>query len=273
MQKPAERTSGRGSATGSCRRRSAMNIRITSPAANSPPRHQPARPDPHVQPAGDLTDDTGSRAPAGTSSDRSAARRARGSSCRYNGITNVRPRKRHRRQQAEHVALAEDAVVQEAEVEHRPLDACSSTHTISDRADRRRRSRSRDDGRRRPAAARAVAERVHDQRQRSAREHEAGEVEPCRRSAPGARAGTSSRTRSPTMPIGTLTRKIHRQLACVTSSPPRIGPSAGASIVGIMMNVLARARSAGGNARNSIATPTGVSIPPPTPWMTRNAIS
>jgi hypothetical protein len=40
-----------------------------------------------------------------------------------------------------------------------------------------------------------------------------------------------------------------------------------------MMIVLALALSEGGNARNSIATPTGVSMPPPTPWMTRKVIS
>ena len=43
--------------------------------------------------------------------------------------------------------------------------------------------------------------------------------------------------------------------------------------LGIMMIVDALARSAGGKARNSIARPTGVSIPPPTPCTTRKAIS
>ena len=32
-------------------------------------------------------------------------------------------------------------------------------------------------------------------------------------------------------------------------------------------------RSSGGNTRNSIAMPTGASMPPPTPWSTRNATS
>ena len=46
-----------------------------------------------------------------------------------------------------------------------------------------------------------------------------------------------------------------------------------ATTAGIMTIIAALARSAGGKARNSIAMPTGVSIPPPTPWSTRNRIS
>ena len=41
----------------------------------------------------------------------------------------------------------------------------------------------------------------------------------------------------------------------------------------MISTVDALARSMGGNARNSIAVPTGVSIPPPTPCNTRNATS
>jgi len=59
----------------------------------------------------------------------------------------------------------------------------------------------------------------------------------------------------------------------VTSQPPTIGPTAGASTVGTISTVDAFARSSGGNARNSIAVPTGVSMPPPTPCNTRNATS
>jgi hypothetical protein len=55
----------------------------------------------------------------------------------------------------------------------------------------------------------------------------------------------------------------------VTNQPPNTGPSAGASTVGRMSTVDAFARSIGGNARNSIAVPTGTSIPPPTPCKTR----
>ena len=57
------------------------------------------------------------------------------------------------------------------------------------------------------------------------------------------------------------------------SRPPRTGPSAGATSVGIITIVDARARSIGGKARNSMATPIGVSMPPPTPWTMRNATS
>ena len=59
----------------------------------------------------------------------------------------------------------------------------------------------------------------------------------------------------------------------MTSQPPTTGPSAGASTVGTMSTVDAFARSIGGNARNNIAVPTGTSIPPPTPWSNRNAMS
>ena len=52
-----------------------------------------------------------------------------------------------------------------------------------------------------------------------------------------------------------------------------IGPRAGARTVGMIRMVEARARSMGGNARNSIAVPTGTSIPPPTPCSTRNPTS
>ena len=51
------------------------------------------------------------------------------------------------------------------------------------------------------------------------------------------------------------------------------GPSAGARTVGMMRIVEALARRSGGKARNSIAVPTGVSIPPPTPCRTRNTTS
>ena len=59
----------------------------------------------------------------------------------------------------------------------------------------------------------------------------------------------------------------------MTNHPPTTGPSAGASTVGMMSTVDALARSIGGKARNSIAVPTGTSIPPPTPWRMRNTVS
>ena len=48
---------------------------------------------------------------------------------------------------------------------------------------------------------------------------------------------------------------------------------AGASTVGTMSTVEALARSMGGKARNSMAVPTGTSIPPPTPCSTRKVTS
>ena len=59
----------------------------------------------------------------------------------------------------------------------------------------------------------------------------------------------------------------------MTSSPPRIGPSAGASVVGTVRMLEARTRSAGGNTRNSMASPTGAISPPPAPCSTRKMSS
>jgi hypothetical protein len=43
--------------------------------------------------------------------------------------------------------------------------------------------------------------------------------------------------------------------------------------VGMISTVEALARRSGANARNNMAVPTGVIIPPPTPWRTRNRTS
>ena len=59
----------------------------------------------------------------------------------------------------------------------------------------------------------------------------------------------------------------------MTSRPPRTGPRAGASVVGTVRIAEARIRSSGGNTRNSIAIPTGASMPPPAPCRMRNATS
>ena len=59
----------------------------------------------------------------------------------------------------------------------------------------------------------------------------------------------------------------------MTSSPPSTGPSAGAKVVGTVRMAEARMRSSGGNARYSMAIPTGASMPPPAPCRTRNATS
>ena len=59
------------------------------------------------------------------------------------------------------------------------------------------------------------------------------------------------------IPMGMFTRKIHRQLAYSVSHPPRSGPSAGAIAAGMVNIEEASALSSGGNARNSMAVPTG----------------
>ncbi|MGD0605636.1 MAG: hypothetical protein ABSA53_18810 [Streptosporangiaceae bacterium] len=59
----------------------------------------------------------------------------------------------------------------------------------------------------------------------------------------------------------------------MTSRPPSTGPSAGASVVGTVKMAEALTRSSGGNTRNSMAIPTGASMPPPAPCRIRNATS
>ena len=71
--------------------------------------------------------------------------------------------------------------------------------------------------------------------------------------------------------MGTFTKKIQCHETFVTRNPPRTGPTAGATTVGMVSTVAAAPRSFGGKARNSIAVPTGVSMPPPTPCRMRNA--
>jgi hypothetical protein len=75
------------------------------------------------------------------------------------------------------------------------------------------------------------------------------------------------------MPMGRLTKNTQRHDRSVTNRPPRTGPRAGATAVGTTRMLDARTRSSGGKVRYSMAMPTGVSIPPPTPWMTRKMTS
>ncbi len=74
-------------------------------------------------------------------------------------------------------------------------------------------------------------------------------------------------------PIGTLTKKTQRHVRFVTKNPPNTGPRAGARVVGTVMMLATRMRSDGGNARYSMAMPTGIIMPPPAPWTTRKATS
>ena len=74
-------------------------------------------------------------------------------------------------------------------------------------------------------------------------------------------------------PIGRLTKNTHRHERVVTNRPPSTGPRAGATAVGTVRMLEARTRSAGGKTRNSMAMPTGVSMPPPTPCSTRKPTS
>ena len=94
---------------------------------------------------------------------------------------------------------------------------------------------------------------------------------------PGFGCRCSSRKISPktnaAIPMGRLTKNTHRHERLVTNRPPSTGPMAGAMAVGTVRMLEARTRSLGGKVRNSMAMPTGVNIPPPTPWRTRKNTS
>ncbi len=68
-------------------------------------------------------------------------------------------------------------------------------------------------------------------------------------------------------------RKIQCQLAMSMSQPPRIGPKIGPSSIGTPSTAITRPTRSGPAARVMIVMPTGISMPPPSPWSTRNATS
>ena len=74
-------------------------------------------------------------------------------------------------------------------------------------------------------------------------------------------------------PIGTFRKKISRHDALSTKAPPMIGPSAGASSIGTPTSAITRPIRSCPAARARIVIPVGMTIPPPRPWSTRNAIS
>ena len=74
-------------------------------------------------------------------------------------------------------------------------------------------------------------------------------------------------------PIGTLIRKIQCQLATSISQPPRIGPKIGPSSMGTPSTAITRPTRSGPAARVMIVMPTGISMPPPSPWSTRKTVS
>ncbi len=74
-------------------------------------------------------------------------------------------------------------------------------------------------------------------------------------------------------PIGTLIRNIQCQLAMSISQPPRIGPAIGPSSIGTPSTAITRPTRSGPAARVMMVMPTGISMPPPRPWITRNVMS
>ena len=101
---------------------------------------------------------------------------------------------------------------------------------------------------------------------------EAADVEPV--GAPGLDAGQDPQRRMTAMtPIGTLTKKIQRQLALSRIRPPIVGPRIGASIAGTATMLMTRPMRLGPAASAIISWPIGRIMPPPTPWSTRKTIS
>ena len=73
------------------------------------------------------------------------------------------------------------------------------------------------------------------------------------------------------MPMGTLTKKIQRQLTFETMRPPRMGPRTGPMTMGTPMMLMTRPMRCGPAARAKMDWPTGSSMPPPMPWSTRKS--
>jgi hypothetical protein len=77
---------------------------------------------------------------------------------------------------------------------------------------------------------------------------------------------------SPVRHIGTLTLKIQRQLMLVMISPAITGPKIGTTTTGRLIAAISRPILAVPTACTSSVVISGVIIPPPMPWTTRNAI-
>ena len=75
------------------------------------------------------------------------------------------------------------------------------------------------------------------------------------------------------MPSGTLIRKIQCHDAVSMSQPPRIGPPMGPSIIGMPRMAISRPMRFGPAALVMMVMPSGINMPPPRPWRTRNAIN
>ena len=68
-------------------------------------------------------------------------------------------------------------------------------------------------------------------------------------------------------------RKIQCQLAWSISQPPMIGPRIGPSSIGTPRIAISRPIRCGPAALVMIVMPSGISMPPPRPCMTRNRMS
>ncbi|MCY1245000.1 hypothetical protein D9M72_581060 [compost metagenome] len=78
---------------------------------------------------------------------------------------------------------------------------------------------------------------------------------------------------NPTIPTGTLMKKIHSQPRPSTRTPPRIGPTSVATPAVAPQIPMAAPRLSGGKIRVITAMVWGVMIAAPRPWTTRARIS
>ena len=89
----------------------------------------------------------------------------------------------------------------------------------------------------------------------------------------GGSAGTVRQASTrPRRQIGTLMKNAQRQLRLPMTRPPRTGPRIGARLPGVTTNAIARpSRSLPADSARIVRI-NGSSIPPPSPWRTRNAM-
>ena len=78
---------------------------------------------------------------------------------------------------------------------------------------------------------------------------------------------------SDSRPTGTLRKKIHRHPTESVSSPPSVGPSAGATTTAIPYTANAMPRCFGANVSARMDCSLGASPPPPAPCSTRKKTS
>ena len=172
------------------------------------------------------------------------------------------------------------AITSAAPVNWRIRNSAGSTNGLAERRQCQTNSAEQDDrgGEARADARRMPAPVVHLHDREGQRADAAGDQQraptgwAAARRGPGPPAASTSRSACATRPIGTLTRKIQRQLA-VTSTPPTTGPSAAARPPIAVQVRTAPPRRSGGKDASSRPSEVGVISAAPAACTTRNATS